>query len=413
MPRCDTGRSAALAVSLLVIAVATVLVQAAYGRVLRPLSPGRRLRARRAAAHARVRREVPGREHRQASRSVHLVDRRVQVRLSIDKGFQVPADTEASVRPKTLFGEKYIDFSFPDGRTAPFLPSRRRTSPRRRRPRRSRASSRGRYRSFRKINATDLATIINELSKGLEGEGRQHRQSLHDGVQLADVFADTIDAQTHALDSFARFQDAIKTVGPDLNAISANSNLALPEFNQARGDYSRLLTTLKPFADNLADVLRVYRARHRRASSPRATTWCGSCSATQADISDTVSAASTATPSSSPRGPAPRPCPTARSSPTSRTSCCSATSRTSSARRWHRPSPAPTFLVPLQQALLASGGPLDCSAYFSQAATRRRRRPPRPGRQLATRDAAGAGHAAGAPGRHRQGARRPDPGEGP
>ena len=60
-------------------------------------------------------------------------------------------------------------------------------------------------------------------------------------MRLANLFADTIDAQTHALDSFARFQDAIRTIGPDLNAISANSNLALPEFNQARGDYTRLL----------------------------------------------------------------------------------------------------------------------------------------------------------------------------
>src|SRR3954464_5019393 len=55
--------------------------------------------------------------------SVKLVDRRVQVNLSINRGFRVPTDTNATVRPKTLFGEKYIDFAFPNGRTGPFLQS--------------------------------------------------------------------------------------------------------------------------------------------------------------------------------------------------------------------------------------------------------------------------------------------------
>ena len=248
---------AALAVSLLLLAVAVLAVKGAYGA----FSDQYHLVADFAHAGQLL---TPGSNVKYRGvnighvDSVHLVDRRVQVRLSIKKGFGIPRDTRATVRPKTLFGEKYVDFQFPSGHKAPFLAPEGHITD-------TAASEeveglfQGAVPLLAKIDATELTTIISELSKALEGEGAKISKSLQDGMHLANVFADTIDAQTRALDSFARFQDAIRTVGPDLNAISANSNLALPAFNQAKDDYARLLTTLKPFADNLADVLRVYR----------------------------------------------------------------------------------------------------------------------------------------------------------
>jgi virulence factor Mce-like protein len=380
MPRAHRA-AAALALSLLLISVATVAVQAAYGRFSNRyhlvadfktagqlLTPGSNVKYRGVNIGSVA--------------SVHLVDRRVQVRLSIDKGFQVPADTAASVRPKTLFGEKYIDFSFPNGRTGPYLPpgghiTNTSTSEE------VEGLFEGAVPLLSKINATDLATIINELSKGLQGEGDNIAKSLHDGVRLADLFAGTIDAQTHALDSFARFQDAIRTVGPDLNAISANSNLALPEFNQARGDYSRLLTTLKPFADNLADVLRVYRPDIDTILT-QGDNVVRVLLARQADISDTVSGLYRYTLKFS-KGASPETLPNGSKFAYFKNFVLFSDVQNLICASLAPPQPGAAFLVPLQQAVLASGGPLDCSAYFSKAATKAAPTAAQAGRELATR----------------------------
>lgn len=313
--------------------------------------------------------------------SVHLVDRRVQVRLSINKGFQVPSDTSATVRPKTLFGEKYIDFAFPNGRTGPYLQAGAHIT-------KTAASEEveglfeGAVPLFSHINPTDLATIIDELSKGLEGEGPAISKSLHDGVRLADLFSETIDAQTHALDSFARVQDAIKTIGPDLNAISANSNLSLPEFNQARGDYARVLATLKPFADNLADVLRVYRPDIDTILN-QGDNVVRVLLARQADISDTVSGLYRYTLKFS-KGASPETLPGGSKFAYFKNFVLFSDVQNLICASLAPPQPGGAFLVPLQQAVLAGGGPLDCSAYFSQAANRSVPSASQAGRQLAT-----------------------------
>jgi ABC-type transporter Mla subunit MlaD len=202
-------------------------------------------------------------------------------------------------------------------------------------------------------------------------------------VRLADLFSDTIDAQTHALDSFARFQDAIKTIGPDLNAISANSNLALPEFNQARDDYTRVLATLKPFADNLADVLRVYRPDIDTILT-QGDNVVRVLLARQADISDTVSGLYRYTLKFS-KGASPETLPGGSKFAYFKNFVLFSDVQNLICASLAPPQPGAAFLKPLQQAVLAGGGPLDCSAYFSQAANRSLPNATQAGRELATR----------------------------
>ena len=80
-------------------------------------------------------------------------------------------------------------------------------------------------------------------------------QAFESSAEAADLGADTIDQQLRALDSFATFQDAIRSVGGDLNDISANNEIALGEFNDNRAAYERVLTSLRPFAEDLAALL--------------------------------------------------------------------------------------------------------------------------------------------------------------
>src|SRR5687767_9732309 len=53
--------------------------------------------------------------------SIELVERQAHITLNMDPDFQVPENAEVIVRPKTIFGEKFIDMSFPQGAEGPFL----------------------------------------------------------------------------------------------------------------------------------------------------------------------------------------------------------------------------------------------------------------------------------------------------
>jgi virulence factor Mce-like protein len=372
---------AAIAVSMFLLAVAVLAVKGAYGS----FSDQYHLVADFAHAGQLL---TPGSNVKYRGvnighvDSVHLVDRRVQVRLSIKKGFGIPRDTRATVRPKTLFGEKYVDFQFPHGHEAPFLAAQGHITD-------TAASEeveglfQGAVPLFASIDASELTTIISELSKGLEGEGAEISKSLQDGMHLADVFADTIDAQTRALDSFARFQDAIRTIGPDLNAISANSNLALPAFNQAKDDYARVLTTLKPFADNLADVLRVYRP-DIDAILNQGDNVVRVLVARQADLSNTVSGLYRYTLKFS-KGSSADTLPNGTKFAYFKNFVLFSDVQNLICASLAPPQPGLDFLKPLQQALLNSGGPLDCSAYFSQSANAASPTAAQAARDLATR----------------------------
>jgi phospholipid/cholesterol/gamma-HCH transport system substrate-binding protein len=370
---------AALSVSLLVLAVAVLFVKGAYGafsdqyhlvadfaRAGQLLTPGSNVKYRGVnIGHVD---------------SVHLVNRRVQIRLSIKKGFEIPKDTRAVEQPKTLFGEKFIAFEFPHGQTAPFLvPGGHITDT---------ATSEeveglfeGTVPLLSKIDTNDLATVIDELSNGLQGEGQRLSQSLNDGVRLANVFSDTIVAQEQALDSFNRFQDAIRSVGPDLNAISANSNLALPAFNQARADYARVLTTLKPFADNLADILRVYRPDIDDLLN-QGDNVIRVLLARQSDLSDTISGLYRYTLKFS-KGSSADTLPNGTKFAYFKNFVLFSDIQNLICASLAPPQANLPFLVPLQQALLNNGGPLDCSRYFAAAKAGTATTAAQSGRQLA------------------------------
>jgi ABC-type transporter Mla subunit MlaD len=112
---------------------------------------------------------------------------------------------------------------------------------------------------FQAVNPADVQTIISELSQASENLGPTIAQSIDTGTQLADLYSNTINAQVNALDAFSSFQAAFTPTASNLNAIAAANNQGLPTFNQAEGTYQAFLTTLKPLADHLAQLLSVYR----------------------------------------------------------------------------------------------------------------------------------------------------------
>lgn len=247
----------ALVILVMVLSVCVVAVRSAYGyyddtyRIVGTFP--RAGEALRTGADVKVRGvnvgEVAG---------IHLVDRQVRISMAIDDGVQIPDDATFTVRPKTMFGEKFVDVGLPDGDGGPFLGDGDEVA--------SAATATeveemvaGLTPLFEEIDETELAELITELTEAAAGQGDDVARAFDSAAAASDMFADTIDAQLRALDSWTAFQEAIRSVGPDLNAIAANGNQSLPVFNEAEEDFERVLTTLKPFADDLADLLSVYR----------------------------------------------------------------------------------------------------------------------------------------------------------
>ena len=78
------------------------------------------------------------------------------------------------------------------------------------------------------------------------------------GTQLAGLLDRTLNAQILALDSFAKFTQAIAPAAGDLNNLNAQINAGLPSFNAEEADYENLLNTLIPFSNRLAALLSTY-----------------------------------------------------------------------------------------------------------------------------------------------------------
>jgi virulence factor Mce-like protein len=186
--------------------------------------------------------------------SVDLVDRQARVTLHMDPDFRVPEDARFVVRPKTIFGEKFVDLTFPGGDDGPYLEDGDMVA-------HAEAATEvedffeGSDDLFDALDEQEVAELVTSLSEAAEGTGQDVAASFESGAEATAVGADTIDRQVRALSAWSEFQDAIRDIGPDLNEIAANSNLALEEFNANRDAYVRALASLRPFADHFAALL--------------------------------------------------------------------------------------------------------------------------------------------------------------
>jgi phospholipid/cholesterol/gamma-HCH transport system substrate-binding protein len=186
--------------------------------------------------------------------SVELVDRRAEITMNIDPDFRVPEDAQFVVRPKTIFGEKFVDVTFPTGEEGPYLGDGDEVAD---------ASSatevedffEGSDDLFDALDEQELAQLITSLNESARGTGEDVAAAFESGADATGLGADTIDRQLRALSAWSEFQDAIRSVGGDLNTIATNSNVSLAEFNAHRDDYARALASLRPFAEDFAALL--------------------------------------------------------------------------------------------------------------------------------------------------------------
>jgi phospholipid/cholesterol/gamma-HCH transport system substrate-binding protein len=203
-------------------------------------------------------------------RNIKLVDGRARVRMDISKkngGFQhkVPATAKATIRPKTLFGEKFIDIDpGPSEVSGPFLPDEGHLL---------KENTTGGfeleqvlvdlYPLLKAVKPSELTTILDELAKAGDGKGPQinrvisiyakvtHDQAGNDAQldeflrQLATVSEELVATAPVVLG----LADDLNATLPSLNARGDELGALLDESARLSNDLDALLTRNRPFID--------------------------------------------------------------------------------------------------------------------------------------------------------------------
>jgi virulence factor Mce-like protein len=191
--------------------------------------------------------------------TISLSENQAKVTLLIDPSFKVPATSTATIQPVNLFGAEQVSITSPEGNSdaGPYLAAGGAFA--------HSVSSDELGDLFaaatpllNQVNAQQLSSLLGELSQASEGEGPKIAAGIESGTQLAGLLDRTLNAQILALDSFAKFTQAIAPAAGDLNNLNAEINQGLPAFNAEETDYQNLINTLIPFSNRLATLLATY-----------------------------------------------------------------------------------------------------------------------------------------------------------
>jgi virulence factor Mce-like protein len=191
--------------------------------------------------------------------TISLYENQAQVTLLMEPSFKVPASSTATIQPVNLFGAEQVSISSPhlNSDAGPYLEAGDTFA---------HATSSDELGDLfavatpllNQINANQLSTVLGELAQASQGEGRKIAAGIDAGTQLAGLLDKTLNAQILALDSFAKFTQALAPAAGDLNNLNAEINAGLPALNAEEADYENLLNTLIPFSNRLAALLSTY-----------------------------------------------------------------------------------------------------------------------------------------------------------
>jgi phospholipid/cholesterol/gamma-HCH transport system substrate-binding protein len=188
-------------------------------------------------------------------RSIELVHGRALVKLRIKDGEEVPTEATAVIRPKTLFGEKFVDID--PGETeesGPFLDDGDELT-----------NTLGGfeleevltdvYPLLRAIDPAELMTVLGELAKGGDGLGESINRSIVNGEELTTLFADNAELTAQFLEDFAAVSEQLALSAEDLLALADAGNAALPTLNEHEEDLIDLLQQTGRLSSDVADLL--------------------------------------------------------------------------------------------------------------------------------------------------------------
>lgn len=187
--------------------------------------------------------------------SIRLVDNRALVRLRIEDDTRIPETAQAVVRPKTLFGEKFIDILPGDDELdGPYLADGDEI-----------VDTLGgfeleqvltdAYPVLEAVNPAELAVVLDELATAGRGLGPNINRSIVNGATLAELGASN-DAEFRQFTSdLALLAEELDLIAPDLIAGAQDLNVALPTLNERSAQLDDALTQAARLATDVADLL--------------------------------------------------------------------------------------------------------------------------------------------------------------
>ena len=185
---------------------------------------------------------------------IQLAGRHARLTLQIEPTYKIPDTVKAFVALKTLLGDKYVDLRT-DNFTGPWLADGARIQGFVG-PELEDVIQAGTH-IFSAINPNDLATVVSNLAQGARGHGADVARNIRANANLSTIFATTLPPQLRALRDFDILFAALKSKAVDLNRLADAVNEGAPVYASPKAHtlLRRALTAIRPFADNLADLL--------------------------------------------------------------------------------------------------------------------------------------------------------------
>lgn len=188
-------------------------------------------------------------------RRIDLVDGAARVTLTIRDGQQIPDGASATIRPKTLFGEKFVDIDpdvAPPG--APVLVDGDELT-----------NTLGgfeleevladTYPLLQAIDPAELTTVLGELAAGGDGLGEEINRTIVNSEALSEVFAANAGNTEQFLEDLARLSDVLADQADTVLEIADSANTALPTLNDREDDLIALLEQTGRLSNDVADLL--------------------------------------------------------------------------------------------------------------------------------------------------------------
>ena len=175
--------------------------------------------------------------------------------MRINSGTNVPVTVKAVVRPKTLFGEKFIDLVPGDDEgSGPYLHDGDEIE-----------NTLGgfeleqvltdAYPILEAIDPAELAVVLDELANAGDGLGENINRSIVNGATLAELGVSNDAEFRQFTHDFALVSEALEKVSPDLVRGARDLNVALPTLNDRADEVNAALVQLSQLSGDVADLL--------------------------------------------------------------------------------------------------------------------------------------------------------------
>lgn len=187
--------------------------------------------------------------------NIELIDNRATITLLMNDGVQVPVDATATVRAKTLFGEKFIDIAPGDNElTGPYLVDGSAIE-----------NTLGGYELqqvladaypiLEKVNPAEVATILHEFAVAGDGLGDEINRSIVNSAKLTALMESNDAEFRQFVGDLAVLSEQLDASAPELVTLAQNLNATLPTLNSRSDSLNEALVELARVSGDVADLL--------------------------------------------------------------------------------------------------------------------------------------------------------------